>query len=94
MVHLGNHPEVAVCIRCVYSLKTWAWEIADRPRTGLRVNARNGFRSVRRGVIRKSLHQNEWIGRPTAVAGPQIPGSVGEQPLWALAEFLTRTARG
>ena len=29
MAHLGQHPEVAVCIRCAHSLSKWAWEIEE-----------------------------------------------------------------
>jgi hypothetical protein len=73
MVHLGNHPEVAVCIRCAYSIKNWAWAIEDRARTRLAVRARIGFRSIRRRIMRAGLHQNRWIGRPLRWLGRRLP---------------------
>lgn len=73
MVHLGNHPEVAICIRCAYSVKKWAWEIDDRTRTGLAVQARNGFRTIRRNVMNKGLHQGKWLGRPLRWLGRKLP---------------------
>ena len=48
LVHLGNHPEVAVCIRCAYSLKTWARAIEDRDRAGSAVRLRDLLRHARR----------------------------------------------
>ena len=44
LVRLGNHPEVAVCVRCAHALSKWAWEIEDRSRTGIAVRARDQFR--------------------------------------------------
>lgn len=73
MVHLGNHPEVAICIRCAYSVKTWAWEIDDRSHTGVAVRARYGFRSIRRRVMQKGLHQNKLVGRPLRWLGRKLP---------------------
>lgn len=73
MVHLGNHPEVAVCIRCAYSLKTWAWEIDDRSRTGVAVNVRNALRALRRRVMHRGVHQNKWVGRPLRWLGRRLP---------------------
>ena len=54
MVHLGNHPEVALCIRCAHSVSKWAWEIKDQYKTGPLVIARDRFRAVRRHVIREA----------------------------------------
>jgi hypothetical protein len=73
MVHLGNHPEVGVCIRCAYSLKTWAWEIDDRSRTGLAVHARNWFRGIRRRVMVNGIHQKNWMRRPLRWLGRRLP---------------------
>ena len=73
MVHLGNHPEVHLCIRCAYSVKNWAWEIEDRSKTGPAVKARNAFRRVRQSVMRRHLHQNKWVGRPLRWLGRRLP---------------------
>lgn len=63
LVHLGNHPEVVVCIRCAHSLSRWAWEIEDQSRTGLAVRARDRIRRLRKTVVRHGWHQNKIVGR-------------------------------
>ena len=63
LMHLGNHPEVAVCTRCAHSLSNWAWEIEDQARTGLGVRARGRFRRLRKGVVRRGWHHNRFVGR-------------------------------
>jgi hypothetical protein len=63
LVHLGNHPEVAVCVRCAHSLSKWAREVEDAGRTGPLVRARNGMRRVRKAVVRHGWHHNKVIGR-------------------------------
>jgi hypothetical protein len=73
MVHLGNHPEVMICVRCAYSIKAWALEIEDRSRTGYAVRVREAFRRLRRDVMRRQLHQNKWIGRPLRWLGRRLP---------------------
>jgi hypothetical protein len=73
MVHLGNHPEVAICIRCAYSVKTWAWEIEDQSRTGLLVRVRDRFRRARKAVMRKGWHQYPIIGQPLRWLGRRLP---------------------
>ena len=34
LAYLDNHPEVTICTRCSYSIKTWAWENEDQAKTG------------------------------------------------------------
>jgi len=63
LVHLSNHPEVVVCIRCAHSLSKWAWEIEDQRRTGLAVRARDRFRRLRKTVVRHGWHNNRFVGR-------------------------------
>jgi len=63
LVHLENHPEVVVCIRCAHSLSKWAWEIEDQGRTGLAVRARGGIRGLRRTVVQHGWHHNKVVGR-------------------------------
>jgi hypothetical protein len=63
LVHLGNHPEVVVCIRCAHSMSKWAWEIEDQARTGVAVRARNGIRRLRKTVVTHGWHQNKLVGR-------------------------------
>lgn len=73
LVHLGNHPEVAVCTRCAHSLSKWAWEIEDQARTGLAVRARDGIRRVRKTVVRHGWHNNPLIGRGLRWLGKFTP---------------------
>jgi hypothetical protein len=72
VVRLGNHPEVAVCIRCAYSLKTWARAIEDRDRTGLAVRVRAAIRRGRRGVIRRGWRQHGPLARPLRWLGRRL----------------------
>lgn len=62
MVHLGNHPEVMLCIGCAHAVSKWAWEIEDRDRNGVGVPAREQLRRAREGVIHRGWHQRRFIG--------------------------------
>ncbi len=73
MVHLGNHPEVAICIRCAYSVKNWAREIEDRSRAGLGVWVRDQLRRLRRKVMQQRWHQRPIIGPPLRWLGKRLP---------------------
>lgn len=73
MVHLGNHPEVAICIRCAYSVKTWAWEIEDQSRTGLLVRQRDRLRHARKHAMRRGWPQHAIVGRPVRWLGRRLP---------------------
>jgi hypothetical protein len=73
MVHLGNHSEVHLCIRCAYSVKNWARELEDQDKTGLGVKARDAFRRARQSVIRRQLHRIGWVGRPVRWLGRRLP---------------------
>jgi hypothetical protein len=73
MVHLGNHPEVAICVRCAYSVKNWAWEIEDQSRTGLLVRQRDRLRHARKLAMRKGWHQHPILGRPVRWLGRRLP---------------------
>jgi hypothetical protein len=63
LVHLGNHPEVAVCTRCAHSLSKRACEIEDQGRTGPAARARDGLRWLRKTVVQHGWHQNRVVGR-------------------------------
>jgi hypothetical protein len=73
MVHLGHHPEVTICIRCAYSIKTWAWEMEDRDRHGLPARARNRFRDLRGAVMQGGWQHSRLIGRPLRWLGRRLP---------------------
>jgi hypothetical protein len=73
LVHLGNHPEVALCVRCAHSVSKWAWEIEDQARTGPLVMARDRLRAARREVIRRGWHQSRIVGGPIRWIGKRLP---------------------
>lgn len=73
LVHLGNHPEVTVCIRCAHSISKWAWEIEDQSRPGMAARARDQFRSVRKAVVQRGWHQSRLVGRPLRWLGSRLP---------------------
>jgi hypothetical protein len=73
MVHLGNHPEVAVCVRCAHSLSKWAWELEDADKRGPAVAARNAFRQVRQGVMRRGWHRKPIVGNWIRWLGKHLP---------------------
>jgi hypothetical protein len=73
LVHLGDHPEVTICIRCAHSASKWASEIQDQSRTGFAASARNTFRRARKTVVRRSWHHNKLIGRPLRWLGKHTP---------------------
>jgi hypothetical protein len=73
MVHLGNHPEVALCIRCARWASKEAWEIEDRRKTGLLVRARDRFRTLRRGVVLRGWHHHRLFGGPLRWIGRKLP---------------------
>lgn len=73
MVHLGNHPEVTLCLRCAHFVHKQAWEIEDRERDGPGVRARDGFRRLRRQVMARGLHQSRWVGGPLRWLGRHLP---------------------
>jgi hypothetical protein len=63
LVHLGDHPEVVVCIRCAHSLSKRALGLEDQARTGVAVRARNEIRRLRKTVVRHGWHNNKIAGR-------------------------------
>lgn len=73
MVHLGDHPEVALCLGCARWAAKQAWEIEDQNRTGPLVLARDRLRSLRRDVIARGWHRHPLIGRPLRWLGKRAP---------------------
>lgn len=72
-VRLGNHPEVGVCTRCARSIGKWGWEIEDRDRSGPGVRARDGFRALRRAVVRRGWQDAPIFGGPLRWLGRRLP---------------------
>lgn len=73
MVHLGNHPEVAMCCPCARWAAKQAWEIEDREKTGVLVNLRDLFRHLRRDVVDRGWHRHPVLGRPLRWLGRHLP---------------------
>ena len=73
MVRLGNHPEVALCLRCARWAAKQAKEVEDRTRTGRLVLVRDRLRLARQEVIQRGWHRNRWAGRPLRWLGKHLP---------------------
>ena len=73
LVHLGNHPEVTLCLPCAHAVSKWAWEIEDQSKTGPLVMARDRFRALRRDVIRRGWHHSPLVGGPIRWVGKRLP---------------------
>jgi hypothetical protein len=58
-VHLGNHPEVGICLNCVHFLRRRA---RDRQATMLRQQLRGAAESVRGQVMAHGWHERPVIG--------------------------------
>jgi len=73
MVHLGNHPEVHLCLPCAHFVHQQAGEIEDAGKRNPAVFTRNVVRSMRAVVIRRQLHQNRSIGGTLRWLGKHLP---------------------
>lgn len=73
MVHLGNHPEVALCQRCARWAAKQAWAIEDRAKTGALVIARDRLRALRRGVVERGWQHHRVFGLPIRWIGKHLP---------------------
>ena len=73
LVHLGTHPEVAVCTRCAHALSKWAWELDDRDKASLAARARDAIRAVRKNVVRRGWHQHRLVGQYLRWLGKYTP---------------------
>jgi hypothetical protein len=59
LVHLGNHPEVGICISCVHFLRRRA---RDKQATVMGQTLRGAAESVRGQVVARGWHQRPVIG--------------------------------
>jgi hypothetical protein len=73
VVHLGNHSEVAVCLRCAHFLHKEARGREDAVRTSPAARGRDGLRAARRYVVRRGWHQKAGIGRHLRWLGRYLP---------------------
>lgn len=73
MVHLGNHPEVAMCVRCAYWAAKQAWQLEDRGKGGPLVFARDQLRGLRRLVVQHGWQHNPVLRGPIRWLGKHLP---------------------
>jgi hypothetical protein len=73
MVHLGNHPEVALCPRCARWAAKQAWALEDATRDGLLVAVRQRLRALRTGVVRRGWQNNRLLRGPIRWLGRNLP---------------------
>lgn len=73
VVHLGNHPEVSVCLRCAHFLHQQARSREDELATSIASWLRDGLRSARREVMQRGWHQSPVVGRPLRWLGRRLP---------------------
>ena len=59
LVHLGNHPEVGICVNCVHFLRRRA---RDLQAPDMRQRLRGAAESVRSEVLAQGWHQRPVIG--------------------------------
>ena len=72
-VRLGNHPEVAVCLRCAHYLHQQARAREDALRPSIASRLRDELRRERRLVMDRQWHQRPVIGRPLRWLGRYLP---------------------
>jgi len=73
LVHLGNHPEVALCLRCARWAAKQAGEIEDAGKTGTLARSRDRLRDARRAVVDHGWHNTRIFGRPLRWLGKRLP---------------------
>jgi hypothetical protein len=73
VVHLGNHPEVTVCLSCAHFLHQQAGDLEDAARHSPAARIRDGLRGLRRLVIRRGWHEKAGIGRFLRWLGTHTP---------------------
>jgi len=62
LVHLGAHPEVAVCLGCAHYLKRRAGERRDEQRRSAPGAVRGGIGRIRHWVIEHRWHERGLLG--------------------------------
>lgn len=62
LVRLGQHPEVAVCLRCARWLQRRAVQRLDQRRPSPGARLRGGIRAIQELVIRKGWHERGRLG--------------------------------
>jgi NMD protein affecting ribosome stability and mRNA decay len=73
VVHLGEHPEVAVCLRCGHYLHQQARSREDAARPSIATRGRDVLRAGRREVMRHDLQHKPIIGPVLRWLGARLP---------------------
>lgn len=73
VVHLGNHPEVALCLGCAQWAGKQADATKDRSRTGAAVMLRRRARLVRQVVVQRGWHRIPVVGTALRRLGRHTP---------------------
>jgi hypothetical protein len=73
VVHLGDHPEVAVCLRCAHFLHQQARNREDALAPSPATRLRDGLRAARRLVMRRGWHEEPVIGPVLRWLGARLP---------------------
>ena len=73
VVHLGSHPEVAVCLACAHFLHQRARAQEDQLHPSLAGRGRDVLRAGRELVMRRGWHQAPGVGRLLRLAGRRLP---------------------
>jgi len=73
LVHLGNHPEVRLCLGCAHFVHQRAREIEDSGRRGPAAFTRLQLRNLRAIVVRRGWHRNRALGGELSWLGKYFP---------------------
>ena len=73
VVHLGSHPEVAVCLGCAHFLHQQARAREDELRPSLTGRGRDVLRAGRALVMRRGWHRAPGVGRVLRWLGRRLP---------------------
>jgi hypothetical protein len=73
VIHLGSHPEVAVCLACAHFLHQQARAREDHLRPSPAGRSRDLLRAGRQWVMRRGWHQAPGVGPVLRWAGRRLP---------------------
>jgi hypothetical protein len=73
VVHLGNHPEVGVCLGCAHFLHQRARAREDELRPSPAARARDRLRALRGLVVSRRWHEKPLIGPVLRRLGTRLP---------------------
>lgn len=73
MVHLHDHPEVALCRGCARWVAQRARAIDDQVTPGALAPARDLVRRIRKFVIARGWHEHPLLGRPLRWIDKRLP---------------------